>query len=89
MTPTNFPQANVTFGPPQGMSETQVGRLPAYVGVVERGSCKGSPLVVVAWTPTVEEYKDILEGKPIFLTVLGGLPPHMLTTSFGVATNPK
>lgn len=87
MTPIDFNQSNKVFGPPSDMTESQVRPIPAYVGTVERGSCEGSPMVVVAWLPTPAERDAIAEGSPVFLTFLGGLPPHVATTNFGEATN--
>lgn len=88
MTPTTFPQANTVFGPPPGMDESQVKSVHAYLGEVKKGSCDGSRLVVVAWEPTPEEREHIACGGRIYLTVLGQLPPHMLTTRFEHAINP-
>jgi hypothetical protein len=82
MISTNFPEANATFGPPNGMSEEQVNCIKAYLGYVGGGSCDGSTIVVTAWKPSPEELTDLLAGKPVFLTCLGGLPPHCLTTDF-------
>lgn len=38
--------------------------------------------------PTEDEIRQIVLGAPIFLTCLGGLPPHFITTNFQQATNP-
>jgi hypothetical protein len=87
MTPIDFNQSNCTFGPPSDMEESQVRTIPAFRGTVERGSCEGAPVVIVAWLPTPAEREAISEGSPVFLTFLGGLPPHVVTTSFQQATN--
>jgi hypothetical protein len=88
MEPVTFPQATTIFGPPPGLSESQVRSIPAYVGQVRTGSCDGLPQVVVAWKPTPAEIEAIRNGCPIFLSIIGGLPPHCLTTDFESATHP-
>lgn len=88
MTSTNFAQANSTFGPPPDLTDTQCNTIYAYQGRVERGSVEGSPIVVVAWKPDARELARIAAGEPIFLSCLGGLPPHFLSTSFAEAANP-
>lgn len=87
MIPADFPQANTVYGPPEGLEETQVGRIPAFVGTLQTGSCDGSRIVVTAWTPTLMDIQRIIEGKPIFITFMGGLPPHVPTTDFSEAVN--
>ena len=88
MMPINFPESNKVFGPPEDLTESQVSRIPAYVGENRTGSCDGLPCVVVAWKPEPRELAALNEGSPVFLTILGGLPPHFLTTNFAEATNP-
>lgn len=88
MTTTDFPQSNMAFGPPPGLDENQVQRVRAYHGTIQRGSVEGLKLVVVAWQPTFRELDDLNKGAPIFLTCIGGLPAHFLTTNFAEAINP-
>lgn len=87
MTPTNFPEANTQFKAPSDMDESQVATIPAHVCEVRGGSCDGVPMVVVAWMPSEQEIRDIVAGKPIFLSMFGGLSPHYLTTSFEQSIN--
>lgn len=82
MIPTNFEQANKIFGPPSDMEESQVFRIPAYLGEVKDGSCDGAPCVIVAWKPTKEELEDLNNDGCVYLSCLGGLPPHFLVTQF-------
>lgn len=89
MKPVTFPEANAHFGPPPGIAESQVVPIHAYTGVVDRGSMEGSPLTVTAWKPTAEELAVLNEGAPIFLTFIGGLPPHMATVDFQQAILPQ
>lgn len=86
MIATNFPEAFVDFVAPPGMSEEQVKTIKAWSGRIHGGSCDGSIATVTAWRPTDVELARLNEGGCVFLTVLGGLPPHCLTTSFEEAT---
>ncbi len=80
MIPATFPQANAKFRAPKGMDETQVATIPAFVGKWDGGKLDGANIVIVAWAPSKEELEDLNNGVPIYLCVLGGLPPHSLTT---------
>lgn len=88
MIPTEFPESNIKFKPPPDLEESQCGVIPGFTGEVVGGSCDGCPLTVVAWRPTAEELEAINNGAPIFLSIIGGLPPHFLTTDFNLATHP-
>lgn len=88
MTPTNFPEANTTYGPPPDLEESQCMSIRAYKGTVVGGSVDGSDQVVVAWLPTDEDVDRIVAGEPIFISMLGGLAPHFLTTTFEEAIRP-
>jgi hypothetical protein len=89
MDPVTFPEANCTFGPPPGMSECQVATIRMYQGEVERGSVEGAPLFVAAWKPTIDELDRLVKGDPIYLTFLGGVPPHYLSMDFQTAIHPS
>lgn len=88
MTPINFPEANCKFSPPSDLEESQCMTIYAHRGEARGGSVDGSQLVIVAWKPDAAEMADIVAGKPIFLSVMGGLPPHFLTTDFKQANRP-
>jgi hypothetical protein len=88
MSPTDFPECNARFGPPSEMAESQVMTISAYIGESKQGSVDGSRLAVTAWKPSAEEITDIINGNPVFLTCMGGLPPHFITTRFEQAINP-
>ena len=88
MTPVSFPEANCNFKAPPDLEESQCMTIPAYKGIIERGSVEGAPIVVVAWKPSIEELEILKRGGPIFLSMLGGLPPHFLTTQFEEAIRP-
>ena len=80
MMPADFPQANAKFRCPNGMDESQVITIPGFVGKLDGGNLDGADVVIVAWIPSKEELEDLNNGGAIFLQVLGGLPPHSLTT---------
>lgn len=88
MTAEHFPEANARFTAPSDLAESQCLTIPAYQGIVTGGSVDGSPIVVVAWKPSPQELADLVAGKPIFLSCIGGLPPHFLSTDFHSATHP-
>jgi hypothetical protein len=88
MTPTTFKEANTTFGPPEGYAEEQVHSIQAFVGQVKTGSVDGANQIITAWQPSVQDIENMIAGKPIYLSCLGVLPPHFLTTDFEQARNP-
>ena len=88
MIPDEFEQANRTFSPPPGLTEGQCVPIKVFAGCAEGGSCDGIPIVVAAWKPSEEEIDDILDGRPVFITFVGGLPPHTVTTRFERAIRP-
>jgi hypothetical protein len=82
MSPIDFPESNTRFGPPPDLADSQCQTIHAFIGQVNRGSLDGAALVVTAWKPTPEEIEAISKGAPIYLSCLGGLPPHLLTVNF-------
>lgn len=88
MHPAEFPESNTVFGPPADLDESQCSRLHAYVGQVRGGCVDGKEIVVVAWQPSPQEILQIAAGQPIFLSFIGGLPPHFPAMSFHEATHP-
>jgi len=87
MNPTNFPETNATIGPPRGMSEAQCRQLRAFAAEMVAGPMDGAPVYVVAWQPTLPELERLIEGNPVFITMLGGVMPHYVSTSFEEATH--
>ena len=87
MDPVTFPESNCKFGHPPDLAESQCLTIPAYRGKIVGGSVDGSDVVVVAWQPSPEELGQLAAGKPIFISMLGGLAPHFLTTDFNAATH--
>lgn len=88
MTPTNFPESNATFGPPEDLEESQCMQIRAYVGEAKSGSVDVMPFVVVAWMPSLTDLSRLASGQPVYLTMMGGLAPHFLTTTFEEAIRP-
>lgn len=82
-----FPECNTNYGPPPDMVESQCRTIPAYQGEIKTGSLEGARIVVVAHKPNAAELAALNAGGTIFLTMVGGLSPHLLTTSFEEATN--
>ena len=80
MKPFAFPQCNTTFEAPDAYAESQVQTIPGFAGKMDGGSLDGAEIVIVAWKLDDDEVKDVIAGKPIYLCVVGGLPPHLLTT---------
>lgn len=85
MNPVTFPEANKRYGPPEGMTEAQVMTLAAWEGRVKGGGLDGAPVVVTAWQPTAEELATLNAGGPLYLSFIGGLPPHFPTVKLELA----
>jgi hypothetical protein len=88
MNPTDFPEANAKFRAPPDLTEQQVMTVSGYCGPAAGGSLDGAQLCVTCWKPTEEEVELIKRGQPIFLSFLGGLPPHFPCMSFKEAVRP-
>lgn len=88
MTPTDFPQSNTTFGPPTDMDQNQCKPVRAHISRVLGGSVDGAIVVVVAWQPSEQDIVRINSGAPVYLSMMGGLYPHFMTTEFEQAVNP-
>lgn len=82
MTPCHFPQENSTFGPPKELDASQCMAIPGHIGQIRSGNLDGSVIVVVAWMPNEADKARIMDGKPVFLTSIGALCPHRLSTTF-------
>lgn len=88
MTPAAFPESNRVFRAPSNVHESSCHEIQANVVEIVGGAFDGVPLVTVAWMPTAEELAELNAGNPVFLSCIGGLPPHYLTTSFSKAVTP-
>lgn len=85
MSPVDFQESNIVYGPPEGMAESQCMSIRAFRGELASGPLDGVTIVVTAWRPTDEERRIIAEGGDLYLTCVGGLPPHLLSVSFANA----
>lgn len=86
MIPALFRGANAKFGPPEGLDESQVMTIPAYKGAITYGNLDGEEFVTVAWKPTEADLIRLMAGELVYLSCVGGLPPHFLTTRLDEAT---
>ncbi len=77
MTPCEFPQANTIYGPPDDLDESQCQRIHAHKGQAQGRSMDGAEFVVVAWQPNLADLHRLAAGYPIYLTMIGGLAPHL------------
>ena len=87
MTPATFPEANTHFGPPADMTEAQCGTIPAHIHTVIGGNLDGALEIVLAWLPSENDIDRMIKGHPVYVTMLGGVVPHRLTTSFQEAVS--
>lgn len=87
MTPATFPEANTSFGPPADMTETQCGTIPAHVHTVVGGPLDGASEIVVAWLPSNNDIDRLVHGEAVYITMLGAVVPHRLSTSFQEAVS--
>ncbi len=88
MIPVYFPEANKVFGPPKDLTEEQCSKVHAFVGEVQGGGCDGMGMIVVAYEPSPYDLEVLNNGGKVYLSCLGSLPPHFLTTSFERAIAP-
>lgn len=82
MEAADFPEANGCHGAPAGMSESNVKTLPSFKAKIEGGQFDDADMVVVAWRPSAEDLDRLSQGGLIYLSCIGGLPPHFLCTTF-------
>lgn len=80
----NFPESNVNFGLPLELDASQCRPVRAYAAQISSGSLDGAIVVVTAWQPDPIDIARIAAGEPVYLSVIGGLPPHFLSTNFMV-----
>lgn len=82
MDPVEMPISNATYGPPAGYQESQVRTVSAYRGEIPGpNSMEGDLFVVVAWKPSEEDLERLRQGGLIYMSMVGGLCPHFLTTN--------
>lgn len=86
MTAAEFPESNAKHGPPVGLDEAHVKTIPSFKGQIVGGVHDGSEMVVVAWRPSAEDLAKLNAGGLVYLSMMGGLCVHFLSTSFKEAT---
>lgn len=86
MNAVGFPEANAKHGPPADLDESHVKTIPSFKAQIVGGAHDGTGMVVVAWQPTEEDLKVLNVGGLVYLSMMGGLCPHFLSTSFKEAT---
>lgn len=100
MTPDQPPVSNCVFHAPDELDHTQVFSIHAYKNAIKPGftqevfagevppgsNLDGAPFIVTAWKPTAGELEELNRGGLVYLSCLGVLPPHFLTTTWSDAT---
>ena len=77
MRPIHFPESNITFTKPEGMTDEECGAVSAYIGTSENGDS----FINTVWMPNKEDIEAINAGRPIILSITGsGMPPVALFT---------
>ena len=62
------------------LDESQVAPIRARVGVLTGGNLDGARQVLVAWKPDAMDLHMLNAGGLIYLSFIGGLPPHCVFT---------
>jgi hypothetical protein len=88
MHPVIINEANCNFTRPKDLEEAQCMEIRGFVGQIAGGSMDGENVVVVGWRPSEEDMERLKRGHPIYVSCIGGLPPHLLTTAFEEAVKP-
>ena len=81
MNPAHFPEANIKLKSPPDM-EGSCMEIAAWSGQIMNGMWDGTQAFVTCWEPTPEELEDLNNGGKVYLSVMGGMPPHNLSTIF-------
>lgn len=76
---------NCVFRPPPQFDESQIHSITAYKFQIQ-GSLDGEQGIAVAWQPDAEDIRRISEGGRVYLTMVSGLLPHRLSTTWEDAT---
>lgn len=74
MLPSDFPESNASFLPPEGQSERDISTLTAW-----RGTMNGELRIISRWRPQRAEVEAMATGASVWLHVVGGeMPPVAL-----------
>jgi hypothetical protein len=74
MIPCSFDEANGQLGPPDGLTEDEVGTIRVYHGQNEAGN----KFVVSCWRVTPAEIQEIARTGRIWLITMSGMMPTIL-----------
>lgn len=82
MIATEIDPCNCVFRPPPDLDESQCHSITAYRFEIKQGNLDGQEGVAVAWKPDADDIRRISEGGVVYLTMIGGLIPHRLSTTW-------
>lgn len=68
---THFPEANLTLMKPPSMTDEECSPITAMKGVDDAGYT----YILTQWMPNKEDIEAINAGRPVWLKVLGSIPP--------------
>ena len=91
MMPLEFKGTNVTFQLPADLSgqKTKARAIRGRILQLNKGPLDGLAVAVVAYKPSPLDISRILAGQPIYISFLGGVAPHYLSTALEEALNPS
>jgi hypothetical protein len=91
MMPLEFAGTNVTFLIPDDLASnrTKARAIRGRVFQVGPGPLDGLAVAVVAYKPSALDVSRFLAGEPIYISFLGGVAPHYLSTTLEEAINPS
>jgi len=78
MTPVKFPECNVLFGPPKGMTKEQVNALPA---LAIRPLPPSPTFIISCWEMSDEEFAEFSKTRKLWLAVISS---HMAPVNITV-----
>ena len=91
MMPLEFQGTNITFQLPADLSgqKTKARAIRGRILQLNKGPLDGLAVAVVAYKPSPLDISRILAGQPIYISFLGGVAPHYLSTALEEALNPS
>lgn len=89
--PLEFKGTNVTFQLPSDLSNSKTKARPIRGKIIQmnKGPLDGLAVAVVAYKPSPLDVSRILAGEPIYISFLGGVAPHYLSTALEEAISPS
>jgi hypothetical protein len=91
MMPLEFKGTNVTFMIPNDLARNQTKARPIRGRIlqVSTGPLDGLAVAIVAYKPNSLEISRLLAGEPVYISFLGGVAPHYVSTTLEEALNPS